>query len=103
MSTAVVYSPMNLLEFAMQNLGFRNSNQVTKLQPTSKEWKILKAVLKGVRVTVTTPSAQSHKPSRPIKNLVENVGGYEFNFKGEPMTVGVCPFLCRITISLQLK
>ena len=61
--------------------------------------KLLKAVLKGVRVTVSVPAGR--RPARPIKDLVHNVGNYSF-MKGDQETTirvrsavfSVCIFDC---------
>lgn len=50
--------------------------------------KLLKAVLKGVRVTVSVPAGR--RPARPIKDLVPNVGNYHFMKEDEETTIKVC-------------
>lgn len=45
--------------------------------------RLLKAVLKGVRVTVSVPAGR--RPARPIKDLIPNVGNYSF-MKGDDET-----------------
>ena len=49
--------------------------------------KLLKAVLKGVRVTVSVPAGR--RPARPIKDLIPNVGGYHFMKGDEETTIRV--------------
>jgi hypothetical protein len=50
--------------------------------------KLLKAVLKGVRITVSVPAGR--RPARPIKDLVPNVGNYHFMKGDEETTIKVC-------------
>jgi eukaryotic translation initiation factor 2C len=49
--------------------------------------KLLKAVLKGVRVTVSVPAGR--RPARPIKDLISNVGNYHFMKGDEETTIKV--------------
>jgi eukaryotic translation initiation factor 2C len=53
------------------------------------DMKLLKAVLKGVRVTVSVPA--NRRLARPIKDLVLNVGNYQFMKGDEETTIKVCP------------
>lgn len=90
MSTAVIYRNLDIVDFSMQYLGFRDVNQLMRIEPGSKEWKLLKAVLKNVRVITVVPQTDRQKPPRPIKDLVPQAGLYEFKIGNEPWTVQVC-------------
>ncbi|EIM90203.1 Piwi-domain-containing protein [Stereum hirsutum FP-91666 SS1] len=87
MSTAVVYRNINIIDFAMQYLGFRDVGQLVMMHPGSKEWKLLKSVLKGVRVITTVPPTDRQKAPRPIKDLIPQAGLYEFKIGNESWTV----------------
>lgn len=83
MSTAVVYRPINIIDFSLQYLGFRDVHHLMAINPGLKEWKVLKAALKGIRVIITVPQASEQKPPRPIKDLVPQAGLYEFKIGDE--------------------
>jgi hypothetical protein len=75
---------------------FSSRRQRVQLQDLDRlaesDIKLLKAVLKGVRVTVTVPSGRH--PARPIKDLVPNVGDYHFMKEDEETTIKVCSVIC---------
>lgn len=104
MSTAVVYRNISIIDFAMQYLGFRDVGQLVMMHPGSKEWKLLKSVLKGVRVITTVPPTDRQKNPRPIKDLIPQAGLYEFKIGNESWTVQVCSQIsdCRIILLLHL-
>ena len=52
------------------------------------DFKLLKAVLKGVRVTVSVP-AGGRRAARPIKDIIMNVGNYHFMKGDEETTIRV--------------
>lgn len=93
MSTAVVYRPISVIDFAMRFLGFRDVNRLMTLSPRDKQWKELKAVLKGVRVNVTkqnVPRGGKPRPPRPIKDLIPEAGLFQFSKDNESWNVEVC-------------
>jgi hypothetical protein len=84
---------MPVLEWACVFLSkFASRHQRIQLQDLERlaesDLKLLKAVLKGVRVTVSVPAGR--RPARPIKDLVPNVGNYHFMKGDEETTIKVC-------------
>ncbi|KAI0272588.1 Piwi domain-containing protein [Gloeopeniophorella convolvens] len=90
-SHAIVYDEMPVLDWACQflskfTLGRPRRYQVQDLARLSDEdFKLLKSVLKGVRVALSVPSGR--RPTRPIKDLVKNVGGISFTKDGMETTI----------------
>lgn len=100
---------MPVLDWACTFLSkFSSRHQRIQLQDLERlaeaDIKLLKAVLKGVRVTVSVPAGR--RPARPIKDLIPNVGGYHF-MKGEEETtirvrsVGVVSAFLALTLHFQ--
>ncbi|EIM79132.1 Piwi-domain-containing protein [Stereum hirsutum FP-91666 SS1] len=87
MSTAVVYKNIKIVDFAMQYLGFRDLGQLVMMHPGSKEWKLLKSVLKGSRIITTVPPTDRQKNPRPIKDLIPQAGLYELKIGNKSWTV----------------
>ncbi|EIM82439.1 Piwi-domain-containing protein [Stereum hirsutum FP-91666 SS1] len=84
-SSACVYAPIRLVDFAQQFLNMRNTNELIQLDERDRDWKILRSILKFVRVHVNTtvrrsPSNmnQDQRPAKPIKDIVPRAGHYEF-------------------------
>jgi len=75
---------------------FSSRHQRVQLQDLERlaesDIKLLKAVLKGVRVTVSVPAGR--RPARPIKDMVPNVGNYHFMKEDEETTIKVCSVIC---------
>lgn len=90
MSTAIVYRPINIIEFAMMYLNLKDISQLMRLNPGDKDWKSLKAALKGVRVNVLLQKGTRKMPPRPIKDLIYQGGHYQFTVNNETWTVEVC-------------
>jgi hypothetical protein len=67
------------------------------LSKNDPNWKLLKNVLKGVRVTVSVPAGR--RPARPIKDLELNVGNYHFMKGDEETTIRVRSVLVVLRIS----
>lgn len=93
----ISYEQMPVLEWMCTFLSkFSSRRQRVQLQDLDRlaesDIKLLKAVLKGVRVTVTVPSGRH--PARPIKDLVPNVGDYHFMKEDEETTIKVCSVIC---------
>ena len=83
---------MPVLEWACTFLSkFASRHQRVQIQDLERlaetDMKLLKAVLKGVRVTVSVPAGR--RPARPIKDLVPNVGNYHFMKEEEETTIRV--------------
>ena len=86
---------------------FASRHQRVQIQDLERlaenDLRLVKAVLKGVRVTVSVPAGR--RPARPIKDLVPNVGNYHFMKEDEETTIKVrfvillSPFL---TASLRI-
>ncbi|KAI9449778.1 Piwi-domain-containing protein [Russula earlei] len=87
-SHAIVYEEAPVLEWACTFLSkFASRRQRVQVQDLERlaegDIKLLKTVLKGVRVTVSVPAGR--RLARPIKDLVLNVGNYQF-MQGEQET-----------------
>lgn len=80
------YAPGPVETLAMKFLGMRNVRDLERLQPGTPDWMKLKSFLKNV--LVTTVMARSTK-SRPIKDIVQAAGRYEFEKDGMTTTVQV--------------
>jgi hypothetical protein len=83
---------MPVLDWACTFLSkFASRRQRIQLQDLDRlaesDIKLLKAVLKGVRITVSIPAGR--RPARPIKDLVPNVGNYHFMKEDEETTIKV--------------
>ena len=83
---------MPVLDWACTFLSkFASRRQRIQLQDLERlaesDIKLLKAVLKGVRITVSIPAGR--RPARPIKDLVPNVGNYQFMKEDEETTIKV--------------
>jgi hypothetical protein len=94
---------MPVLDWACTFLS-KFSSRHQRIQPQDLErlaetdMKLLKAVLKGVRVTVSVP-AGGRRPARPIKDLIPNVGGYHFMKGDEETTIRVCSLNGNVCVS----
>jgi hypothetical protein len=87
------YEDMPVLDWACTYLSkFSSSRRRIQIQDLDRlspdDVKLLKAVLRGVRVTVSVPAGR--RPARPIKDLVPNIGGYAFMKGDEETTIRVC-------------
>lgn len=83
---------MPVLDWACTFLSkFSTRHQRIQLQDLERlaepDIKLLKAVLKGVRVTVSVPAGR--RPARPIKDLIPHVGNYHFMKGDEETTIKV--------------
>ncbi|KAI0292287.1 Piwi domain-containing protein [Russula brevipes] len=89
-SHAIVYEEMPVLDWACTFLS-KFASRRGRVQPQDLErlaesdMKLLKTVLKGVRVTVSVPA--NRRLARPIKDLVLNVGNYQFMKEDEETTI----------------
>jgi hypothetical protein len=93
----ISYEEMPVLDWMCTFLSkFSSRHQRVQLQDLERlaesDIKLLKAVLKGVRVTVSVPTGRG--PARPIKDLVPNVGNYHFMKGEEETTIKVCSVTC---------
>ncbi|KZT69027.1 Piwi-domain-containing protein [Daedalea quercina L-15889] len=79
---SLVYRPGDLTALAMAFLNRNNIRQLDQISP--QDFRRLKSHLKGVNVTVVTSRTGR---GRPIKDLVLNAGGYEFEKDGAVTTV----------------
>ena len=101
--TPTRYEEMPVLDWACTFLskfspGRRQRIQIQDLDRLdSGDVKLLKNVLKGVRVTVSVPAGR--RPARPIKDLVPDVGGYQFMKGDEETTIRVRAIVVMIRIS----
>ena len=90
--TLISYEEMPVLDWACTFLSkFSSRHQRIQHQDLERlaeaDIKLLKAVLKGVRVTVSVPAGR--RPARPIKDLIPNVGNYHFMKGDEETTIKV--------------
>jgi len=91
--TLTSYEEMPVLDWACTFLSkFSSRRQRVQIQDLERlaegDIKLLKAVLKGVRVTVSVPPGR--RLARPIKDLVPNVGNYQFMQGEDETTIKVC-------------
>jgi hypothetical protein len=90
--TLISYEEMPVLDWACTFLS-KFASRRGRVQPQDLErlaesdMKLLKTVLKGVRVTVSVPA--NRRLARPIKDLVLNVGNYQFMKGDEETTIKV--------------
>jgi hypothetical protein len=92
----ISYEEMPVLDWACTFLSkFASRHQRIQIQDLERlaenDLKLLKAVLKGVRVTVSVPAGR--RPARPIKDLISNVGNYHFMKGDEETTIKVCSII----------
>ena len=90
--TLISYEEMPVLDWACTFLSkFSSRRQRIQHQDLERlaetDIKLLKAVLKGVRVTASVPAGR--RPARPIKDLIPDVGGYHFMKGDEETTIRV--------------
>jgi hypothetical protein len=91
--TLISYEEMPVLDWACTFLSKFSTTRHQRIQLqdldrlAETDIKLLKAVLKGVRVTVSVPAGR--RPARPIKDLIPNVGGYHFMKGDEETTIRV--------------
>jgi hypothetical protein len=86
------YEDMPVLDWACTFLSkFSTAHRRIQFQDLERlsgdDVKLLKSVLKGVRVTVSVPAGR--RTARPIKDLIDNVGGYAFMKGDEETTIKV--------------
>jgi hypothetical protein len=93
---------MPVLDWACTFLSkFAKGRQRIQIQDLDRlegeDTRLLKNVLKGLRVTVSVPAGR--RPARPIKDLVPNVGSYQFMKGDEETTIRVHSVVVMFRIS----
>ncbi|KAI0063474.1 Piwi-domain-containing protein [Artomyces pyxidatus] len=89
-STAAMYKAQPVLDWCIEFLSTATGRRMDvrdlgQMRHTDQLWKQLKIALKNVLVSVRVP--KDKRRARPIKDLVENVGAYEFTRDGIPTTI----------------
>ncbi|KAI0048173.1 Piwi-domain-containing protein [Auriscalpium vulgare] len=85
-TTAVIYRDINVIEWCLQYLDVTDMRYLQSLTPQTQQWRMLKQALRKVRVIAKTPTNR-HNNGRPIKDLIERGGEYEFDKDGQTTTV----------------
>ena len=105
-ASPISYEEIPVLDWACVFLSKFSSSR-RRYQPPDLErlnpedLKLLKAALKGVRITVTVP-AGGRRPARPIKDLWPDAGNYAFMKGDEETTIKVCSVI-RLTQRLMQR
>lgn len=88
-ANAVMYSPGPLEGLALKFLGRRDIRDLDsgRLRPGTQEWMKLRTFLKGVQIRPRVGTDRPTTKGRPIRDIVERAGDYQFEKDGTPATV----------------